>query len=150
MSSTDTENRTNNNPPQQIKLSPESGNAWWFHSELTYPKELIDLPPLPSKNVIQWIPFGTHDVAHLENAYQSYIKLERNETEIREFLEKDELEVPERFVKVKCETRQYLKVDLERMRMGPIYWQGQEYFIRRYTKKGDDGDGDVLNYFFYF
>lgn len=116
----------------QIKLSPESGNAWWFHSELTYPKELIDLPPLPSKNVIQWIPFGTHDVAHLESAYEDYLKSPaRPEICDPEFLRKDELEVPERFVKVKCETRQYLKVDLERMRMGPIYWQGQEYFIRR-------------------
>ena len=120
------------NIPPQIKLSPESGNTWWFHSELTYPKELIDLPPLPSKNVIQWIPFGTHDVAHLESAYQVYLKsASRTHNCSAEFLEKDELEVPERFVKVKCETRQYLKVDLEKMRMGPIYWQGQEYFIRR-------------------
>lgn len=111
-------------------LSPESGNAWWFHSELTFANDLIDLPPLPSKNVIQWIPFGTHDVAQLEKAYEQYLKTGPHDP-TEEFLKKDELEVPERFVKVKCDTRQYLKVDLERMRMGPIYWQGEEYFVRR-------------------
>jgi hypothetical protein len=113
-----------------LKLSPESGNAWWFHSELTYAQELIDLPPLPTKNVIQWIPFGTHDVAQLEAAFTAYSKNEHAIDE--EYLKKDELEAPDRFVKVKCDTRQYLKVDLERMRMGPIFWQGEEYFIRRY------------------
>lgn len=112
-----------------LKLSPESGNAWWFHSELTYSQELIDLPPLPTKNVIQWIPFGTHDVAQLEAAFAAYRKSPPVVNE--EYLKKDELEAPERFVKVKCDTRQYLKVDLERMRMGPIFWQGEEYFIRR-------------------
>ncbi len=113
----------------RTKLIPESGNAWWFHSELTYSSELIDLPPLPTKNVIQWIPFGTHDVAQLEKAYNLYMQSPHETND--EYLKKDELEVTERFVKVKCDTRQYLKVDLERMRMGPIYWQGQEYFIRR-------------------
>jgi hypothetical protein len=112
------------------KLSPESGNAWWFHSESSYASDLIDLPPLPTKNVIQWIPFGTHDVAELEKAYNLYMKC-THETTTEDYLKKDELEAPERFVKVKCDTRQYLKVDIERMRMGPIYWQGQEYFIRR-------------------
>lgn len=112
------------------KLSPESGNAWWFHSELTYSQELIDLPPLPTKNVVQWIPFGTHDVAQLEAAFKKYSKT-CHEIIDENYLQKDELELPERFVKVKCDSRQYLKVDLERMRMGPIYWQGEEYFIRR-------------------
>ena len=115
------------------KLDPDSGNAWWFHSELTYSRELTDLPPLPTKNVIQWIPFGTHDVAQLEKFYAPYIK--RDFSDIKghydEYLKKDELESTGRFVKVKCDTRHYLKVDLERMRMGPIYWQGEEYFIRR-------------------
>ena len=115
-----------------MKLSPESGNAWWFHSELTYSKELSDLPPLPTKNVIQWIPFGTHDVSQLEKAYDSYINYKRNGTEtLEEYLKKDEIEVSERFVKVKCDSRNYLKVDLERMKMGPIYWQTEEYFVRR-------------------
>ncbi len=119
-------------------LSPESGNAWWFHSELTYSRELVDLPPLPTKNVIQWIPFGTHDVAQLEKTFAQYKK--KNEhlfsgEEYEEYLKKDELEIPERFVNVKCDTRHYLKADMERMRMGPIYWQGEEYFIRRYNSR---------------
>ena len=117
------------NSPTNL-LSPESGNAWWFHSELTFPNDLIDLPPLPTKNVIQWIPFGTHDVSELEKSYEQYLKNVPHEI-TEEFLNKDELEVPERFVKVKCDTRQYLKVDLERMRMGPIFWLGEEYFVRR-------------------
>lgn len=96
---------------------------------MTYSQELIDLPPLPTKNVIQWIPFGTHDVAQLEAAYTMYSQTSHDMDE--EYMQKDELEAPERFVKVKCDTRQYLKVDLERMRMGPIFWQGEEYFIRR-------------------
>ena len=111
-------------------LSPESGSAWWFHSELTYSNDLVDLPPLPTKNVIQWIPFGTQDVSRLEKAYEQYLKKSPQEL-TEEFLKKDELEVPERFVKVKCDTRQYLKVDLERMKMGPIFWLGEEYFVRR-------------------
>lgn len=115
-------------------LSPESGNSWWFHSELTYSRELIDLPPVPTKNVIQWIPFGTHDVAQLEKAYAQYTQKDREEADYEEYLKKDELELPKRFVNVKCDTRHYLKVDLERMRMGPIYWQGEEYFIRRYKR----------------
>ena len=89
-------------------MSPESGNAWWFHSELIYSSELIDLPPLPTKNVIQWIPFATHDVVYLEKAYNLYMQ-SAHETDA-ECLKRDELKVPERFVKVKCDTRQYLKV----------------------------------------
>ena len=113
----------------------ESGNAWWFHSELTYAKTLIDLPPLPTKNLIQWIPFGTQDVAQLEKSYSKYLEMNKYkyfQAKVSEDENKiDELEMGERFVKVKGDTRQYLKVDLERMRMGPIYWEGEEYFIRR-------------------
>lgn len=98
---------------------------------MTYGTDLIDLPPLPTKNVIQWIPFGTHDVSQLENAYEEYSKRASSRIVNEEFLKKDELEVPERFVKVKCDTRKYLKVDMERMKMGPIFWQGEEYFVRR-------------------
>ena len=43
----------------------------------------------------------------------------------------DEFKVPTRFASVLRDSRQYLKVDLERMRMGPIYWEGEEHFIRR-------------------
>lgn len=118
------------NCPSNLLL-PDSGKAWWFHSELTYANNLVDLPPLPTKNAIQWIPFGTHDVSQLENGYEEYLKGAGTHEVTEEFLKKDELEIPERFVKVKCDTRQYLKVDLERMKMGPIFWQGEEYFVRR-------------------
>lgn len=128
--------------PGIIKLSPESGNSWWFYSELTYSSNLIDLPPAPTRNVIQWIPFGTHDVSELERAHQAYQnKKKANVSSTKSkpehnnntdpLLGGEELSQPDRFVKVKSDTRQYLKVDLERMRMGPIYWQGEEYFIRR-------------------
>jgi hypothetical protein len=114
-----------------VKLSPESGNSWWFYSELTYPPSLTDLPPAPTRNVLQWIPFGTHDVSELERAFQDY-RTEESDSNTENNAENiDELSQPKRFVKVKSNTRQYLKVDLERMRMGPIYWQGEEYFVRR-------------------
>lgn len=119
----------------KLKNIAESGNAWWFHSELTYAKTLTDLPPLPTKNLIQWIPFGTQDVAQLEKFYSKYLEMNKDKNfkaKVSEDENKiDELEMGERFVKVKIDTRQYLKVDLERMRMGPIYWEGEEYFIRR-------------------
>ena len=69
-------------------------------------------------------------MSELEKSYEQYLKNVPHEI-TEEFRNMDELEVPERFVKVKCDTRQYLKVDLERMRMGPIFWLGEEYFVRR-------------------
>lgn len=138
---------------------PEAGNVWWFYSELAYPSGLLDLPPRPTKNVLQWIPFNTIDVVELEESHGRWLA-ERNENNTcsnnsigshsNQYSRPqspitmntphhhhynnntiDELNCPARFVSVKRDTRQYLKVDLERMRMGPIYWHGEEHFIRR-------------------
>ena len=143
-----------------VCLDSDSGNVWWFHSEFTFPEGSEDgisgvqqgIPGINnnstvnlSKNTVQWVPFGPLDVVHLEHCYREW---KEDESELHksnsnagkqrrkliiffQFLFSDEFKCPKRFAAVKKDSSQYLKVDLKRMRMMPIYWSGEEYFVRR-------------------
>lgn len=67
----------------QTGLDSNSGNVWWFYSELTYPTDSIDgitgistginnTGSSLTKNAMQWVPFGSLDVVHLEHSFQQY------------------------------------------------------------------------------
>lgn len=120
---------TNSAPDTESTL--DSGEFWWFHSELPYGPELTDTPAQLTKNTVQWVPFESDDVAHLECAHRRYQSRQRE----RQDTLGDELTCPERFAAVKRNSRQYLKVDFERMRMMPIYWQSDEYYVRRCVER---------------
>lgn len=71
-----------------VSLDSDSGNVWWYHSELTYSTEVVDgiagihsanegvsnVPVNLTKNIVQWVPFGPVDVVHLENCFREYQK----------------------------------------------------------------------------
>jgi hypothetical protein len=109
--------------------------VWWFHSELAYERGFPDaLQPQPSKNIIQWVPFSAADVAELERGWTVYSQFRKEASGSAPGpanVRVDELSVPERFVAVRRGNPVCPKVDFERMRMLPIYWQGDEHLVRR-------------------
>ena len=116
------------------------GQFWWFYSEFTYDRHYdpgsLQLGGASGantalRNTVQWLPFSAVDVAVLERAlaraHCSGDSLLAAFTDDRV----DELALPGRFVAVRKEAQRYLKVDLGRMRMAPIYWQADEHLVRR-------------------